>query len=267
MIAPDDRQPACVRVHPPSAHEGFTLTELLVVMGTLGVLVGLIAPALSFAQERARRIQCASNLRQMVHAAIMYGQEDPGGNLSNAYHDTNDVLTFLYPDYLNATRVFTCPSTDNRVREDVWIDHPITGRRELLDLTGYAGSPTNHGSSYELFGFMNHTPDTPLRTRFEVNGRSWSVRGVKKTLHSIQSHAHVSPAFGLMGTIAGPSRIWLVVDGDEPPGRQNFPDPDNNHGDAGGNAAFCDGHVEWVPTKTYLFQYEMSQDENRSSLD
>jgi prepilin-type N-terminal cleavage/methylation domain-containing protein/prepilin-type processing-associated H-X9-DG protein len=96
---------------------GFTLTELLVVIGVIALLIGILLPTLSRAREASRKTQCLANLRTLGQAMHMYAQQFhdnlPNGNQPLMWDDPfgkYDVLVYFANQFVRGPASFHCPS-------------------------------------------------------------------------------------------------------------------------------------------------------------
>jgi prepilin-type processing-associated H-X9-DG protein len=238
--------------------------ELLAVIAVIAVLVALLLPALSRAREKAVRLQCLNNLRQLVTGSLMYAHDDPAGNFTPSITVGDHNFNWVHDSYVKDLRPFICPSTRNFIRPDETVVDPITEQNSLKDLIASSHAKGKvPGHSYVIFAFMGYR--TTNSTDVIVRGQPANVPFVKKTLATVNNYRHYHDAYGLRGTAAGPSQIWLIPD-QTWQGTIDYPDAGDNHDTAGANVAFCDGHVEWVSRATFLYRYELSQDDNRKGL-
>src|SRR5688572_17516822 len=67
-----------MRDHEANESSGFTLVELLVVIGIIAALIAILLPSLSAARERANRVKCSSNLRSIGQAMHSYANDNKG---------------------------------------------------------------------------------------------------------------------------------------------------------------------------------------------
>ncbi len=156
------RNPARSRTHRPA---GFTLVELLVVIGIIAVLIGILLPALGRAREAASKTACLSNMRQLTTGWIMYANDHKGHLVfaetwkkdepvsSGLPHDQdgwmlsgNDepsITNGLLYKYVKSMEVYRCPSDPVRTNlRSYVINTALNGAFEENPNTGAPMIPT-----------------------------------------------------------------------------------------------------------------------------
>lgn len=110
-----------LRIHGVPARRAFTLVELLVVIAIIGMMVGLLMPAIQSARAASRRTQCQNNLRQMGLAMEMYldsnGDRYPSCARVPGIGDDPTLLEVLGPYMEQSGATLRCPSDSSYYRQ------------------------------------------------------------------------------------------------------------------------------------------------------
>ena len=164
----------------PRRRRGFTLVELLVVIGIIALLVSILMPALTRARDHANRAKCLANIRQLSNAWYMYANENKGkivGAETNPgcwvdWGPQADTITKgeLYR-YLNNTAVYRCPS-DFVERTDPGADS--TFRHRSYSINGYLNGNWSTYPRVTKLGTIKRSSEIMMFIE-ELDYRGWNM--------------------------------------------------------------------------------------------
>ena len=168
----------------PRSHQrsGFTLVELLVVIGIIALLISILLPSLASARRSANNVKCLSNQRQLGQAITLFTQDHDGWILKGWNNDyprpaaetayVNGAVDWGFlPElwgwdyvlktlYVDGNDVFLCPSDDSQVVRGTWNDEP--GHMWPPSLKGARANPADPTVDNIPASYRYNTSNSPF---------------------------------------------------------------------------------------------------------
>ena len=247
------------QAHPRSASSraltpAFTLVELLVVIGIIGLLVSILLPALNNAREQARKTQCAAGLHNIGVAMNVYANENRRklpqhlGNGNNWLWDipfpTRDAIIKAGAERNN----FYCPSGDLQNNDTLW---EFPDKTSGWTVSGYFWLMTR------LTGPLS--VKTPFLTGYPVGQYSDDFRRLRPRIDMARASEMELVADSSLSIGTPPNRRFTGINGGWPSHRSNHMKRWNQG--IGTNILFLDGHVEWRDLDAMRVRWQPGHDE------